>query len=230
MRASFLGRLLPSRDYLTTSFVREFPGNAVLRLIPWTKDGILARHLSPDDRVLDLGCGPRSVLMHYKVKHSIGVDLFDPYIEEARRLMTHDQVMKADCTKLEFEPNSFDVVLAFDVFDHLERQDSLALIEKTKKWARRKVVAIVTNGRADPPILDDNEFQRHRSGFTMRDMQQLGFKTYGLGLKLPGMNSKVPVIDFLIRRLTFPFWFIAYFWPTLGYDVAAIYQKSRLGG
>ena len=226
MRASFLTRLLPSRDYLTTSFVREFPGNAILRLIPWTKDGILARHLSSDDRVLDLGCGPRSVLMHYKVGHSVGVDIFDPYIEEARRLGTHDTVMKGDCTQVEFEPNSFDVVVAFDVFDHLERQDSLALIEKTKKWARRKVIAIVTNGRADPPILDDNEFQRHRSAFSMRHMQQLGFKTYGLGLKLPGMNSKISVIDFLIRRLTFPFWFISYYWPRFGYDVAAIHVKT----
>jgi hypothetical protein len=30
MRVDFLTGLLPSRDCLTTSFVREFPGNAVL--------------------------------------------------------------------------------------------------------------------------------------------------------------------------------------------------------
>lgn len=227
MRASFLARLLPSRNYLSTSFIREFPGNGVLRLFPWTKDGILARHLLHDDHVLDLGCGPRSDLRHYKLGHSVGVDMFDPYIEEAKRLRTHDTVTKADCTQLEFEPNSFDVVVAFDVFDHLEKEDALALIERVQRWARREVIAIVTNGHADPPLLDGNEFQRHRSAFTMWEMKELGFKTYGLGLKLPGMNSKIALVDFLIRRLTFPFWFVSYYWPSLGYDAAAIYVKEN---
>lgn len=226
MRSNLLTRLLPSRNYLSTSVVQEFPGNGVLRRLPWTKDGILARHLSDDDYVLDLGCGPRSDLRNYKLAHSVGVDMFDPYIEEAKRLRTHDSVIKGDCTQLEFEPNSFDVVVAFDVFDHLEKEDALALIEKTKQWARREVIAIVTNGHADPPLLDDNEFQRHRSAFSMKEMKELGFKTYGLGLKVPGMNSTIVMVDFLIRRLTFPFWFVSYYWPTLGYDVAAIHVKE----
>jgi hypothetical protein len=29
-----------------------------------------------------------------------------------------------------------------------------------------------------------------------------------------------------VRRLSFPFWFISYYWPRFGYDVAAIYAKE----
>ena len=218
-------KVWPSRDYLRTSIVQDFPGNRILRVIPWTKDGILARHLSATDRVLDLGPGPRSVLGHYKVAYSLGVEMFDPYLEAARRAGTHTEVLKADVSEVEFDAESFDVVVAFDVFDHLEKRDALQLIEKCKIWAGRELIAVVTNGHADPPILDHNEYQRHRCGFGIAELHDLGFKTYGLGIKLPGMNSSRAIVSFVVRRLSFPLWFLSYWWPQIGYDVVGIYGR-----
>ena len=209
--------------------LQEFPGNGVLRRIPWTKDGVLARHLRETDSVLDLGCGPRSTLMHYRVARRVGVELYKPYIEEAHRLGTHDEILEVDVRALDFAPGAFDVVLAFDVFDHLEKDEALALIEQTKRWASREVIAIVTNGHEDPPLPDGSELQRHRCGFTLPELRSLGFKTWGLGLKVPGMNSRYALLDFAVRRLTFPLWPLGYYLPQAGYDVVAIHERVPAG-
>ncbi len=45
----------------------------------------LKRELSGCGEVLDLGCGYNSPLQYVEVSHSLGVDLFQPNIEESKK-------------------------------------------------------------------------------------------------------------------------------------------------
>ena len=78
---------------------------------------------NPDAKVVDLGCGDGDFSL--KVKKKIGcskiygVDVFDPYIREAK--MKGIDVIKHDLNDFPypFENNTFDVVISSQVIEHL---------------------------------------------------------------------------------------------------------------
>lgn len=76
-------------ETLTPLYRKLFPN--------WTKE--LKRELSNCDTVLDLGCGCNSPLQYCNTPFSVGVELFDPYLEESKKKSIHTQYIKADVGK-----------------------------------------------------------------------------------------------------------------------------------
>lgn len=77
-----------------------------------------------DIMFLDIGCG-RGVLhpMLYSLgyKNVFGTDIEKSYIEIAEELNPYYKYRQNDiCKKLPFKPNSFDVVTAIEIFEHVE--------------------------------------------------------------------------------------------------------------
>jgi cyclopropane fatty-acyl-phospholipid synthase-like methyltransferase len=82
--------------------------------------------LTGDQNILEIGCG-RGGMLNYLIQQGYraqGVDVDDAMIAQA--LETHPSlpVQKVDGTTLPFARNSFDVVLSFDVFEHIEDTDA----------------------------------------------------------------------------------------------------------
>jgi ubiquinone/menaquinone biosynthesis C-methylase UbiE len=79
---------------------------------------VLLRHHTKHGRVLDVGCGPGSML-HYLGKYGevVGVDRYLPALEMAR---THfsGQLLEADCCSLPFPDAQFSLVAACEVLYH----------------------------------------------------------------------------------------------------------------
>lgn len=90
---------------------------------------LLARAgVPPSPRILDAGCGTGTNLLEYsRLGDATGVDAFAEAIELCRERGL-DNVMQAPVEKLPFEPNSFDLLFATDVIEHLD-DDVLALRE-----------------------------------------------------------------------------------------------------
>ena len=65
------------------------------------------------------------------------MELFDALREEAPR--------PPELAEL-FPPTSFDVVVAVDVLEHLERTDGFDLLEAMEQLARQRVVVFTPNG------------------------------------------------------------------------------------
>ncbi len=141
----------------------------------------LIRDLSGYESVLDLGCGCNSPIQHCNVPFSVGVDLFEPYLEESKKKAIHSEYIKADMREVEFESKSFDAVLCSEVLEHLIKEDGYELIEKMAKWARNKVIITTPNGYLWQDGFADNPLQEHKSSWRVEDFQQLGFKVKGLG-------------------------------------------------
>jgi SAM-dependent methyltransferase len=144
----------------------------------WTKH--LKRELQGCASVLDIGCGKDSPIQECPVPYSIGVDLFDAYLEESKRKRIHTEYVKADIRTVDFPPKSFDCVMCLEVLEHLTKEEGLALLARMEKWARKKIVLTTPNTFVWQDEVDDNPLQAHQSGWTAGELQGLGFKVRGL--------------------------------------------------
>ncbi|MBU1046015.1 class I SAM-dependent methyltransferase [Patescibacteria group bacterium] len=129
--------------------------------------------------VLDLGCGGNSPLRHIKYgNYSVGVDAQ----EETSKI--HDRYIRADVLDIDkiFPKKSFDAVIALDLIEHLEKERGLALLHKMETIARKKIIIFTPNGFVEQNNSD--EFQKHRSGWSLGELKNAGFKCVGMsGLK-----------------------------------------------
>ncbi|MGQ9806343.1 MAG: class I SAM-dependent methyltransferase [Chlorobiales bacterium] len=140
--------------------------------------------LSAGESLLDVGCGARSPIRFFskKLKYAVGVDGFLPSIQESRANQIHHAYKCANLLDIDviFEPKSFDTVLASDVIEHFEKEEGLQLLRKIEKVARKKVIIFTPNGFQPQGEFDNNAYQQHRSGWTVKEMQSLGFKVEGM--------------------------------------------------
>ncbi len=87
----------------------------------WTN--CLEKELSDCETLLDLGCGNNSLVQYTSVPYSVGIDLFQSYLEESQRKGIHSKYILADITKVQFEENSFDAVLMSHFLEHVSLED-----------------------------------------------------------------------------------------------------------
>lgn len=186
---------------------------------------ILRKTLKGCESVLDLGCGKDSPLQFCFVKHSVGVDDFEPYIIESRAKKIHNNYIKLGLAESNFEPRSFDAVLALEVLEHMPKENGIALVEKMEKWARKRVVISVPNGFVEQEEYDNNPLQKHLSSWTPEDFKKRGYNVYGFhGWKnLRGELSEIrfkPV--FLWERISDLTQLVAYRFPGMSFQFYAI--------
>ena len=144
----------------------------------------IASHLKKDllgcESVLDLGCGLNSPLQYCEVPLKTGVDLFGPYLDQSKKKGIHNEYIEKDITKVEFKPKSFDAVMAFEVLEHLSKEEGLELLKKMERWARKKVIVTTPNGFTEQDEYDANPLQIHKSGWTAKEFEEKGFKVFGM--------------------------------------------------
>lgn len=74
----------------------------------------------PETRILDIGCGTGATMDHlkrYGLPH--GIDLSELPLRFSRR-RGHQRTLRASATELPFDSESFDLVTALDVIEHLD--------------------------------------------------------------------------------------------------------------
>ncbi len=100
----------------------------------WAAD--LASRLTDGARVLELGCGggtreTRDLAARFDVT---GVDLSERQLERARKRVPLATFVHGDLTSIDFEPGSFDAVVAFYVFNHVPRELLPGVLERAHRW------------------------------------------------------------------------------------------------
>lgn len=140
----------------------------------------LKKELFGDIIVLDIGCGYNSPIQYCDVSFSIGVESFEPYLLESKKKGIHNQYIKADITKIELKPKSFDAILCSEVLEHLTKQEGHELIKKMEKWVTKKIIITMPNGYLWQNGYDNNPLQEHKSGWSVEELEKLGFKVYGM--------------------------------------------------
>ncbi|MBM7494957.1 SAM-dependent methyltransferase [Micromonospora luteifusca] len=104
---------------------------------PWLAG--LHRRLPAPAAVLDLGCGcgvPAARFLADAGHHVTGVDISDVQIERARRLVPTATFVRADATRLDLPPASFDAVVCLYAFIHMPLAGQPPLITSIARWLR----------------------------------------------------------------------------------------------
>jgi SAM-dependent methyltransferase len=124
---------------------------------PWLAD--LHRLLPASAAVLDLGCGcgvPVARFLASVGHHVTGVDISDVQIERARRLVPTGTFLRADATRLDLPPASYDAVVCLYAIIHMPLADQPRLIEKIASWLRPGGRLLITAGDSAWTGTEDN--------------------------------------------------------------------------
>jgi len=170
--------------------------------------------------VLDLGCGTRNPIQHmtkfgkYRVLRlsKVGVDAYLPYLLDAKRRGYMNLLVLADVRYLPFRSKSFDVVMALDLIEHLEKDNGLKLLTLMEEVAKKQVIVFTPVGfLLQEPY--DTILQLHRSGWYLKEFNSRGYKCRGInGLFFlrgerggPRFSGILGTIVLLLSFITEPF-------------------------
>lgn len=100
------------------------------------------------NRALDVGCGEGYITKHLsELNNKIyieGVDASEEILEIARELNQGVKFSKGSIYNLKYGHNSFDLVLAIEILEHLEEPKKA--IEELKRVSKKYVIVSVPNG------------------------------------------------------------------------------------
>ena len=172
--------------------------------LPWIID-------KKSKTILDLGCGqgkPMELIKkRMRVGKAVGVDLFEPYINQARGKKIHDEYIIKDIKKINFKPKSFDIVIASHVLEHMTKQEALKVLGKMERIARRQVLVATPIGEMYHPPVDNNPLQLHKSHFLPSYFEKRGYSIvkYGWRWLLGDKGLVHRVQNDLVKKLLYTF-------------------------
>lgn len=92
--------------------------------------------MGPDERVIDVGCGPGTNAGVFKPKGYVGADLSPEYIDSARERYPDHHFEVWDITKPGPDLGTFDVALVNSVFHHLSDSETQTVLTALPKYLR----------------------------------------------------------------------------------------------
>ena len=137
---------------------------------------------------LDVGCGSSSILSEYRpALYTVGVDAYPAAIAAARAKNVHDAYIVADVLKDDIAAallaagarRACDIVSLYGVIEHLPKPRGFELLRRCEQLAAKYVILETPNGFVEQGPESGNEYQRHLSGWIVRDFTSLGYRVYG---------------------------------------------------
>src|SRR3989344_4710382 len=161
---------MPKNDWMQNTIVKIFSDH---QLWPFKEGEIVS--------ILDVACGLSLKSKFIPAQIRVGVDIFEKYFSHIEAEVSY-VVIKQDVRKLRdiFVSKSFDLVIALDIIEHLEKAESLSLMKQCEEIARKAVVLETPKGYI-PQNLDiwghgGHEFQTHRCGWEPKELEDLGYQ------------------------------------------------------
>ena len=143
---------------------------------------LLRKYISKGATVLDIGCGAGSPFSKANLIEQVyltGVDSHQGALDAVRQAGYRDTIQGSLPDAISrFSPDSFDFVTALDVIEHLPHELGLRLASIMKDLARTSSIIVTPYGFLPQEATDENEAQRHLSGWLPEDFVSLGYTTF----------------------------------------------------
>ncbi|CAN2040206.1 Methyltransferase type 11 domain-containing protein [Candidatus Magnetomoraceae bacterium gMMP-15] len=131
--------------------------------------------------VLDVACGLSLKSQYIDADLRIGVDIYRPFLEKIETDIPY-AVINADVMQIDklFLPKSFDLVLALDIVEHIEKDEALKLLDMAEEIARIAVIVETPKGFV-PQNIDiwghgGDTYQTHRCGWEPEEFINRGYQ------------------------------------------------------
>jgi hypothetical protein len=128
---------------------------------------------------LEIGSGGGGIIAQLQIPARIGVDNYEPSILSAINSYPNIAFLKYDILKLReiFFPKSFDIVIGFDVLEHIDPFLVPEVIETCELFAKKAIVFWLPLERelSQNPI-PENPGQSHKSILTLDDFDKRGYE------------------------------------------------------
>jgi SAM-dependent methyltransferase len=204
--------------------------------LPLTYADIIARSLKGCRNILDVGCGRGGLMSSVERRvnaHAVGLDLYLPYLIEAKKKRSHDDFILADVRYIPLRAKSFDCVLCSQVIEHLERREGLRLISNVENIVRFKVIIGTPRGAHTPSDRDAciNPFQEHRSFYLPFEFLARGYKVRGQGLELiygdGGIKRLSKSLMIFFTLISYIFSPLTYFAPNIASHMICVKSNRK---
>lgn len=140
---------------------------------------LLDEHLIRGGSVLNIGTARHvntGTKLYGYYQYAIGMDVH--YVDKVNEM---DDFVKGYAPLLPFRNNSFDVVIAIELIEHLTKEDGYILLEEMEQIAKRQIVVSTPNGFLKIVPKDrgyGSPFDAHLSGWTKKEFEDIGFKVF----------------------------------------------------
>lgn len=142
------------------------------------------RRIPPNAKtVLDVGVGHGEPAAHLTVvrdpEHVVGIEWFEPYAKRPIRM--YDEILIGDANRIlpTLPSKSFDVVMAFEVIEHQEREQALRMIEECERIGKFVLVSS-PNRFYRGHEAHGNRMQLHHSVIHSWEMRRRGYTVRGV--------------------------------------------------
>lgn len=141
---------------------------------------LIEPYIDPEDTILDIGCGIMTPLDGISCKSILGVDLYLPYLDAIKDRYSTIQM---DVKDLNVFPNdSYDVVVALDLVEHLVHAPAMYVLQEMKRICRKHAIVFTpksfhTNEENVENVWDmgENPLQRHKCLVTKQELAESGY-------------------------------------------------------
>ena len=148
-----------------------------------------------DKKVLDIGCfiGYGETRLSLQAKEIIAIDTDDRVLEFARknRVVPNVKFQKVDARRLPFPKETFDIVIAFQLLEHIPKNEARSFLSEVKNVLKRKGLLFITTPNRKFRLMP---FQRpfnpeHYQEFTAKSLLKILKTTFG-DVKIMGIRTK----------------------------------------
>ena len=199
--------------------------------VPRKSYSVILKKLPPESHsMLDVGVGKgevASIIRKRKNYYMVGVDLFKPYILLCKQIPAHDDYVLADARYLPFKNGSFDVCLALDVIEHLNKNEGINFMDRLETIATKQVIIFTPTGFVPQHEFDENIFHEHQSGYIPEDFRKRKYTVWGInGFSfLKGERAQLKYGSFLAFPILL--WsllsrILVYNYPTFAYHLLCV--------
>ena len=157
-------------------------------------------------KFLDLGCGKGiwGYLLRAEMKGDnafmVGIDVYLKNLVFTRSFRIYDDVVLADTTFLPFRRSSFDISLASEIIEHVDKKLHDQFFIDVERVTSEMVVLTTPNGpwELNSKSHYDNIHEYHLSAQSVSELRSNGYSVRGIGFKF--LNDRGPLVCLLMQN------------------------------
>lgn len=113
----------------------------------------------------------------------MGTDIFRPYLQTCMDDESHNDLVLCDARNMPFRPGSFDLVLALNMLEHMEKEEGLELLNEIESVASKQVMLVTGPWLAHDDIHGENPYQEHKCGWSAAEVVNLDYRVWGIRIQ-----------------------------------------------